>query len=153
MTGPVGDVRIRAATPDDALIVAALTLQCAVHRSGAREPGFLDRFARAWLAQAAERPTWIAEVDDEHGGLLLTSVRSALPWPGSSSAAELVVDTLFVRPENRGVGVGELLLRAAVDHARDAGMRPVSMSAGPRTREMVERIGFVRADDWFRVDP
>jgi GNAT superfamily N-acetyltransferase len=145
LTAPVGELRTRLAGPDDALVVAALTLQCARHRGGQGEPGFLDRYARAWLASEARHPVWIAEAGDEHAGYLQATVVQPLPWPGrpAGAGADLVVDTFFVRPEHWGLGVGEGLLRAAVQWARDAGFRQVLVSAGVHTTAMVERVGFV----------
>ena len=145
MTALVGELRTRLAEPDDALVVAALTLQCARHRGGQGEPGFLDRYARAWLATGNAHPVWIAEAGDEHAGYLQAAVVEPLPWPGrpSGAGADLVVDTFFVRPEHRGIGAGEVLLRAAVEWARDAGFRQVLMSAGVHTTAMIERVGFV----------
>ena len=145
LTSRVGEVRTRLAGPDDALVVAALTLQCARHRGGQGEPGFLDRYARAWLASCNAHPVWIAEAGDEHAGYLQAAVVEPLPWPGrpAGAGADLVVDTFFVRPEHRGIGAGEVLLRAALQWARDAGFRQVLVSAGTHTTAMVERVGFV----------
>jgi GNAT superfamily N-acetyltransferase len=150
----VGEVRTRLAGPDDALVVAALTLQCARHRGGPTEVGFLDRFARAWSASHPVRPVWIAEAGDEHAGFLKGLVVDALPWPGRDpgSGAELVVDTFFVRPEHRGIGAGEVLLKAAVGWARDSRLRAVSMAAGVHTRAMVERVGFTADDRAYRME-
>ena len=138
-------MRTRLAGPDDALVVAALTLQCARHRGGQGETGFLDRFARAWSVSQQTRPVWVAEAGDEHAGYLQGLVVEPLPWPGRAPGAgvELVVDTFFVRPEHRGIGVGEVLLGAAVAWARDAGMAAVTIRAGVHTTAMVERVGFV----------
>jgi GNAT superfamily N-acetyltransferase len=139
----VSEARIRLAGADDALVVAALTLQCALHRGAAAEPGFLDRFARAWSAQVAQRPAWVAEAGQEHAGYLLALAVRPLPWPGrGSGGGTLHVETFFVRPAHRGVGVGEQLLRAAVAWARAEGFERVAMTAGPHTRPMVERMGF-----------
>lgn len=135
------DVRTRPAGADDALVVAGLTLQCALHRGGTSEPGFLDRYARSWSAQLRTRPTWIAEVGDQHAGYLQSSLVPALPWPGREGGGVLVVDTFFVRPTHRGIGVGEHLLRAAVGWARAEGLGEVRMAAGTHTRPMVERVG------------
>ncbi len=145
LTAGVGEVRTRLAGPDDALVVAALTLQCARQRGGQGEPGFLDRYARAWLATENAHPIWIAEAGEDHAGYLQAAVVEPLPWPGrpAGPGADLVVDTFFVRPNHRGIGAGEVLLRAAVHWARDAGFRQVLMSAGIHTRPMVERVGFV----------
>lgn len=147
-------MRTRLAGPDDALVVAALTLQCARHRGGEGEVGFLDRFARAWSAVHPLRPVWIAEAGDEHAGYLQGRVVEPLPWPGRvrGADAELVVDTFFVRPEHRGIGAGEVLLKAAVAWARDSHLRAVSMAAGVHTTAMVERVGFVPDARAYRME-
>jgi GNAT superfamily N-acetyltransferase len=143
----VSEARIRLAGADDALVVAALTLQCALHRGATPERGFLDRFARAWAAQVTQRPAWIAEVGQEHAGYLLALAVRPLPWPGRAGGGGTVhVDTFFVRPGHRGVGVGEQLLRAAVGWARAEGYERVAMTAGPHTRPMVERVGFTASE-------
>ena len=143
----MGEVRIRAAAADDALVVAALTLQCALYRGGTGEPGFLDRFSRAWLAEADHRPVWIAESGAQHAGYVQGYCARQLPWPGRGpGGGRLWVDTFFVRPAHRGIGVGELLLRQAVAWARDERFESVALAAGPRTRPMLERIGFSAAE-------
>jgi GNAT superfamily N-acetyltransferase len=142
LTAAVTDVRTRPAGADDALVVAGLTLQCALHRGGATEPGFLDRYARAWSAQLRTRPTWIAEAGDQHAGYLQATLLPALPWPGRrDGGGVLLVDTFFVRPTHRSIGVGEHLLRAAIEWARAQGLAEVRMAAGTHTRPMVERVG------------
>jgi len=150
----MGEVRTRLAGPDDALVVAALTLQCARHRGGEGEAGFLDRFARAWSMHEQDRPVWIAEAGDEHAGYLQGLVVEPLPWPGRApgSGVQLVVDTFFVRPEHRGIGAGEVLLKAAVGWARDSGLSVVTMAAGPHTTAMVERVGFVPDARAYRME-
>ena len=154
LTSRVGEVRTRLAGPDDALVVAALTLQCARHRGGAAEVGFLDRFARAWSAEQKDRPVWIAEAGDDHAGYLQGLVVEPLPWPGRAAGAGtgLVVDTFFVRPEHRGIGAGEVLLQAAVRWARDSGLSVVTMAAGLHTTAMVERVGFVPDARAYRME-
>lgn len=148
----MGEVRTRLAGPDDALVVAALALQCALHRGGSGEPGFLDRYARTWLAGLLQRPVWLAEAADEHAGFLQAAVVEPLPAPGGPVGTLLVVETFFVRPSHRGLGVGELLLREASEWARDGGFAGVRMSAGPHTRVMVERVGFVPDESAYRMD-
>jgi GNAT superfamily N-acetyltransferase len=148
----VGEVRTRQAGPDDALVVAALALQCAIHRGGSGEPGFLDRYARAWLAQEQKLPVWLAEAGDEHAGFLQARVLDLLPVPSGRAAPVLVVETFFVRPSHRGIGVGEQVLRTAVGWARDSGFGEVRMPAGPHTTVMVERVGFTADDRAYRME-
>ena len=134
---------MRRAAADDAVVVAALALQCALHRGGASEPGFLDRHARTWLAKQGELPVWLAEAGDEHGGFLQARVLEPLPVPSVPPRPTLLVETFFVRPPHRGIGVGEQLLQAAVAWARDGGFAEVRVPAGRHTTAMVERVGFI----------
>jgi GNAT superfamily N-acetyltransferase len=148
----MGEVRVRTAGADDALVLAALALQCAIHRGGSAEQGFLDRYARAWLATQRERPAWLAEAGEEHGGFLQARVLEPLPAPSRPPRAVLAVETFFVRPAHRGIGVGEQLLRAAVAWARDGGFAEVRVPAGPHTTAMVERVGFTADERAYRME-
>lgn len=148
----MGEVRVRTAGADDALVLAALALQCAIHRGGSAEQGFLDRYARAWLAAQRERPAWLAEAGEEHGGFLQARVLEPLPAPSRPPRAVLAVETFFVRPAHRGLGVGEQLLRAAVAWARDGGFAEVRVPAGPHTTAMVERVGFTADERAYRME-
>lgn len=146
------ELRIRTAGPGDGLVVAALVLQCALHRGGTPEPGFLDRYAAAWAVASLTRPVWLAEAGDEHAGFLQAVVVEALPFPGRRTGGRLLVETFFVRPAHRGRSVGEHLLRAAVDWARDLGLDELAMTAGPHTRPMVERVGLVADPSAHRLE-
>jgi GNAT superfamily N-acetyltransferase len=148
----MGEVRVRSAGADDALVLAALALQCAIHRGGTTEPGFLDRYARAWLARQRELPAWLAEAGEEHGGFLQARVLEPLPAPSEPPRAVLAVETFFVRPAHRGIGVGETLLRAAVGWARDGGFAEVRVPAGRHTTAMVERVGFTVDERAHRME-
>jgi GNAT superfamily N-acetyltransferase len=148
----MGEVRVRTAGADDALVLAALALQCAIHRGGTGEQGFLDRYARAWLAGRRERPTWLAEAGEEHGGFLQARVLDPLPAPSEPPRPVLVVETLFVRPAHRGIGVGEQLIRAAVAWARDGDFAEVRVPAGRHTTVMVERVGFAADERAYRLE-
>lgn len=152
LTAQVGEIHVRPAGADDALVVAALVLQCALQRGGRGEPGFLDRYARSWRADQPARPVWLAEAGDEHAGFLQARVVEPLPWPGGDLARELVVEVFFVRPTHRGIGVGEQLLRAAAGWARDGGFAAVCVGAGPYTRAMVERVGFTADGSAYRME-
>jgi GNAT superfamily N-acetyltransferase len=146
------EVRVRRAGFDDALVVAALALQCAIHRGATGEQGFLDRYTRTWLARERDLPVWLAEAGDEHGGFLQARVIEPLPAPGSRPRPVLLVETFFVRPANRGIGVGEQLLQAALAWARDGGFGEVRVGAGRHTTAMVERVGFTADERAYRVE-
>jgi GNAT superfamily N-acetyltransferase len=152
LTAVVGEVRVRRAGADDALVAAALALQCAIHRGGSPDRGFLDRYARAWLARERDLPVWLAEAGEDHGGFLQARVLDPLPVPARQARPTLLVETFFVRPAHRGIGVGERLLQAAVEWARDGGFAEVRVPAGPHTTAMVERVGFTADDRAHRME-
>jgi GNAT superfamily N-acetyltransferase len=144
--------RVRRAVPDDALVVAALTLQCARHRGTPAEPGFLDRFASAWLATGPDHPVWVAECGGEHAGYLLTSRHRPLPWPGDrGGGGSLMVEQFFVRPQFRNLKIGELLLTAARDWARAEGLSALQMRPGRHTRSLCERVGLADTGDLMEL--
>ena len=85
---------MRRALTVDALVIAALRLQAARASGAPAEPGFLDRFAAAWDPDLF--PTWVAERDESHAGVLIAQLVTDLPWPGRATGRRLHVDTLFV---------------------------------------------------------
>jgi GNAT superfamily N-acetyltransferase len=137
---------------DDALVVAGLTLQCALHRGGSGEAGFLDRYARAWAGQHRSRPVWVAEAGDEHAGYLQAAVLRDTPWPSRPDGGLLLLESFFVRPPHRGIGVGEALLAEAVDWARGEGLTRVVATEGRHGSGVVERAGFTRSEDTFVLE-
>jgi GNAT superfamily N-acetyltransferase len=123
----MGEVTIRRAGVDDALIVAALHLQLARERGMPPEPGFLDRFVDAWLSARADRPTWFAECRGEHAGVLESGRVRSLPWPGRPDSGWLQVDVLFVTPAQRGRGVGRALMEGMLHWARGTDVRVIRL--------------------------
>lgn len=100
-------------------------------------------------AESAE--LWVAE-DAVTGGLLGTVT---LPRPGERLQSDTEIDELDVRllavaPEARGRGLGEALMRHAIEVARDRGaVRLVLHTADAMlgARRLYERMGFVRLRD------
>ena len=137
------EVLIRRAGPDDAFVVAALHLQFARELGMPSEPGYLDRFVDAWLADLPDRPTWVAEGGGEHAGLLETRRVRALPWPGRADVSQLHVGGLFVVPSCRGRGVGRALTEAMIEWARTTDITGVRLNApDAQAQAFSERMGF-----------
>lgn len=149
----MNDLRIRRAVADDALLVGALHLQCAREQGLGPEPGFLDRFANRWLAERHDRPTWIAERDREHAGVLETRRVRALPWPGRPDTSWLHVGLVFVRPDHRRQGVGRTLVEAMTMWARDTDISWARLSAPePDLRAFWRAVGFTSPNRLLELD-
>lgn len=149
----MGEVTIRRAEPDDALVVAALHLQFARELGMAPEPGYLDRVASTWLADHEHRPTWLAQGRGEHAGILETRHVYELPWPGRPDSSWLHIGGLFVAPSHHDRGMGRALTEAMVAWARARDVTRIRVRApDDRAREFYERLGFVSPGRLMELD-
>ena len=131
-------VRIVRAGADDALVVAALLLQ--MRRAKGEEPGldFLQLTARTWHAHRRDLPSWIAQHEGAHAGLIQVA---RVPVPtGRSTRAWL--HPPFVRPDHRGGGVGPALIHAAIEWAKGAGQRLIIAEPDPADEQVYTDLGF-----------
>lgn len=137
---------IRLAEPRDAFAVAALTLQDDRECGATVQPGFLDRFADAWLADRA-RVTLLAEAPDGRPlGVVTAAVVTKLPSSRRPDGRWLHVSLLFVTQDARGAGLGAALLDALRSWAVENGVARMQLNAAPRARSLYERAGFTTPD-------
>lgn len=73
------DVRVRRLGPEEGLLAAALHVQSLRAAGGTAPPGHFDRFADVWSGNWAHLPTWVAEHDGDHAGLLMVQLPPPLP--------------------------------------------------------------------------
>lgn len=134
-------VRVREAVPSDAFSVAAFHIQDERERGGAVPPGFLDRFADAWLRDRSRR-TWVAE--DGRGRPLgvLHGVRVERLPSARPADAWFHVSFLYVTADARGAGLGEELLRALLAWAPSDRVTRVQLEAVPGAHTLLGRLGF-----------
>lgn len=96
-----------------------------------------DRLRAAVADVVHESPRGvIGTVGDDYVGVVLWTI----------AQDELMIDVLYVAPNVRGLGLGEALVRRAIDAARTAGCRSVAGRALPGDREtknVYERTGLV----------
>lgn len=141
------DVTIRPAGQQDALALAALALQMGRELGHATEPGFLDRYAEAWVRALDHRPTWLAQLPDGRPvGALVTARVDKLPRLGRATTSWLHVSSLFVTADLRGAGLGERLLREMLTWARDHGVERVQLNSVLEARSLYTRVGFTAPD-------
>jgi ribosomal protein S18 acetylase RimI-like enzyme len=147
-------MRIRAARPEEYADVGELTARVYLDGGFVRAGSpYLSTLRDA--ARRAREAELLVAVDG--GGRLLGSVTFATggsPYaetaeaPGEAGFRMLVVD-----PDARGRGVGEALVRAGLDRARELGAATVRLSSQPEMRaahRLYERLGFRRTPerDW-----
>lgn len=139
-------MRIVRAEADDAFIVAALLLQQAREAAGAPVPGYLDRAATAWL-QAGAPPTWYAEHDGAHAGLVLGSPLPQAPRPGMTPGiGPFWISELFVVPDHRRQGVGTALVRHVEGWVRGQGGTALRLHALAGSEPFLAALGYARSD-------
>ncbi|GAB77512.1 Acetyltransferase (GNAT) family protein [Austwickia chelonae] len=134
-------------------MLAALELQSNREQGREGEPGFLDRFADAWLAERHRRPAWVSKDGDGRPlGAITLYVVDDLPRPGRVSRPWMHVSSLYVAQWARRTGVGERLLSAGVEWCRQNGAAWVQLSTDPARTSLFRRAGFAAADpDLFRL--
>ena len=110
-----------------------------VRREGGRPPGAL-----ADALDDADHSVWVGTFSDALVGYGVAHVEPASPLdPGGELLG--VVDDLYVEPDARGVGVGEVLIDALIDWMLGRGCRGIDATALPGNREtknFYERAGF-----------
>ncbi|WP_353950161.1 GNAT family N-acetyltransferase [Knoellia sp. S7-12] len=137
-----GGFVIRLAEPRDALACAALTLQDDRECGATIEPGFLDRYAEAWLGDSA-RVTFVAEAPDGRPlGMVTAAVVTKLPSSRRPRTRWLHVSLLFVTRDARGSGLGGQLLAALHVWALEHDVDRMQLNAEPQARSLYERAGF-----------
>jgi GNAT superfamily N-acetyltransferase len=135
-------IRVRRAEPEDWVASRALRLRALADSPDAfastleREAAFGDDVWRSRLENAA---TYVA-VDDD--GTLSGSV-TGIDDRHESGGREVVA--MWVAPESRGRGVGEALIGAVVEWARELDAPAIALwvaDGNDRARRLYERVGF-----------
>ena len=133
---------IRPAAVDDAAALAALRWAWSAGPED-EDPG---RFARGfveWMAaHAASHRAVVAEVDGAVVGMAWIAITARPPQPRSSDRRSADLQSVYLRPEHRGGGLGQRLVRAAIELARAEGAEHLTVHATPDAAAFYERFGF-----------
>jgi ribosomal protein S18 acetylase RimI-like enzyme len=131
---------------DDAVRAAVERLLPQLSRSAT-----FDEQTLAWVVAHEATTLFVARLGDDVVGAL-TLVTYPLPTGLRAHVDDVVVDDAV-----RGRGVGEALVRAALDRAVQVGARTVDLTSRPSRESAIrlyERVGFVRRDSTlFRWEP
>ena len=80
-------------------------------------------------------------------GLITFSFNLALRYAGEYAQ----IEELIVDPRGRGLKLGALLVRSAIEEARRRGCREIGLYAREETRAFYEKIGFAYAGPEVRM--
>lgn len=146
MSDDRADLRIRAATVEDAAALAALRyrFRSALGTPTEAEARFVAR-AHAWLAARLGQTSWlvwVAIADREIVGHCFVQLIEKIPNPVDETELIAYITNVFVVPERRGQGIGTRLLRTALDACREHAVDTTVLWATPESRSLYLRHGF-----------
>jgi GNAT superfamily N-acetyltransferase len=142
---------VRRAEPGDAHAMAVMryTFRTELGEPVESELEFVER-ATAWLADRLEQGSWtgwLALEQEQPVGLVLVHLLEKVPNPVVEPESIGYVSSLYVRPDRRDRGIGDVLLRTAVDFCRDHDVESVVLWPSPRSVPLYERHGFRHQGD------
>jgi GNAT superfamily N-acetyltransferase len=146
---------IRIATDDDRPALAALRHRWNEENAGApiEDPGFDEAFTRWWDAERATRTFFIAEEDAEAIGMANVTHYERMPVAGDGDAGRWgYVGNVFVVPERRNGGIGQLLMDDILAWAARDGLAHLRLAPSPRSFSFYERLGY-RTGAVVELDP
>jgi len=144
-------IEVRAATADDAGVLAELRWEFRVARAPANEThdAFVARceeWMRRELASGAQWRAWVAVADGRIVGQAWLQTIGKMPNPVEERERHAYVSNVFVQPAFRG-GAGTPLLDAALAWARANTIDRVILWPSARSVTLYERHGFTHNGD------
>jgi GNAT superfamily N-acetyltransferase len=145
---------IRPARRDDVPAIAALFAADEVGGHGdTNDPAALPQYLAAFdriAASPADR-LYVADLGGEVVGTFQTTLITTMTGRG---AASLTVEAVQTRADMRGRGIGEAMMRFAIERGRDAGARLVQLSSNAARADahrFYRRLGFVQSHLAFKM--
>ena len=146
-----GAVLVRSARDED-LEAIVRCISAGSLWEGKEDPSNLAPY-RAALAEAQHAPSdvLVAEADGEVVGVAQLIVFRHIQMHGALSAE---LETVHVRPDRRGLGIGGALVQTAIDRARALGCHRVQLTSNverPDAHRFWERMGFVPSHVGYKL--
>lgn len=118
------------------------------------DPAALPLYRAAFerIATSHSDRLYVAELDSEVVGTFQTTLITTMTGRGSSS---LTIEAVQTRADMRGRGIGDAMIRFAIDRAREAGARVVQLSSNAArldAHRFYRRLGFVQSHVAFKMD-
>lgn len=140
------DVEVGRAEAEDLVHAAALRWRWTVGEMGAESAigneDFVSEFVDWADAHRETHTAFVAFRDAEPLGMAWVAVAPRVPSPGSLKRANAEVMSVYVVPEARGLGVGSMLIEAAVASAAQGGAEHVVVHSSEAALSLYQRAGF-----------
>jgi ribosomal protein S18 acetylase RimI-like enzyme len=138
-------IHVRTARPDEAPSIASFQIAMARETESLElPPEIIARGVRAVFDDPSKGRYWMAELDGEVAGGLLTTFE----WSDWRAATVVWIQSVYVRPEFRGRGVYRALYEHLVARVEDdpglAGIRLYVERANRSAQAVYERLGMTR---------
>ncbi|MDE2572012.1 MAG: GNAT family N-acetyltransferase [bacterium] len=111
--------------------------------SPAERPSFVQRAQREFVQLLREErmAAWVLVASSRAVGCACVLLWQRIPYPKSSVHAE--ISGVYVDPAYRGRGYAREMVQEAISWARGAQARRIVLHAGPKSRTLYQRLGFV----------
>lgn len=149
-----GLLTIRAARRDDVPAIAALFAADGLGGHGdTNDPAALPRYHAAFdrIAASPGDTLYVAELEGEVVGTFQTTLTTTMTGRGSTS---LTIEAVQTRADMRGRGIGEAMIRFAVERGREAGARMAQLSSNAvrvDAHRFYRRLGFEQSHVAFKM--
>jgi GNAT superfamily N-acetyltransferase len=135
-------IELRIAAPDDAVALAGLRWEWSAAPGAEGRDGFVEAFA-AWMrATDATHRCVVADRGGELVGMAWIALTPRPPVPGAVDRRSADLQSVYVRPQLRGSGVGSRLVEAAIELARGSGALHMTVHATAEAADYYRRFGF-----------
>ena len=140
-------LQIRPATPADAGTLARFRIM--LFEEMERLDGDEAEFAQAsenyfeWALSTGREAAWIAEDFGDAVAVLAMTIEPMPPKPGRPRLLEAYMHNVYTLPDQRMRGLAKRLVLAALEYAKEEGIRRVRLFTSDDARWMYENLGFV----------
>lgn len=142
-------ITYRAATPDDAAVLAMLRWHNQAERHPELQPReTLDEYTAAYIQQVrgelarGVHRAWLAEADGEAVASVALVWWVMPPNPDEHQRRRGFVTSVYTRPAYRRQGVARQLMTMLIEHARAEGLQRLILWSSEMGRPLYEDLGF-----------